>query len=285
MITLSKLKQDLEFNRSLGDIIDILKTAALIQFRIFQSKEKPNSEFLREVDDCFNIMRSRGFKNPYLSDNEKLPSAILTITSDEGFLGELNSVLMNRTLDQRADEKDEFIVVGERGSRYLGEINEAYVSFPGITDDVGYGQVSALEKYLLDGYGKKFGRIIVVYPEFLSLTNQKAKVVQLLPHVFNEAAMKKSMLYIVEEILIEPSADKVMKELVSLWLGFNLLDIFWSSKQAEYAARIMHLEGSTHELGALNQKLSFNYFRQAHSISDKTIRELSASKILLQKNG
>lgn len=284
MITLSRLRQDLEFNRSLGDIIDILKTAALIQFRIFQAKERPNPDFLEEVSDCFNLLKSRGFKSPYLSENPGMPSAIVVVTSDEGFLGELNSLLMNSLLDQRRSG-DEMVVVGERGSRYLEEMNENFTSFPGISDDLNYGQVKALEKYLVSGYGKKFGRVVMVYPEFLSVTSQKVKVVQLLPHAFAEKVIKRDISYLVEDLLIEPSARAVMEALAGLWLGHSLLSIFWSSKQAEYSARIMHLEGSTQELSSLNQKLSFDYFRQAHALSDKTIREISASKIILQKNG
>jgi len=44
----------------------------------------------------------------------------------------------------------------------------------------------------------------------------------------------------------------------------------------------MHLEGSTQELSHMNQRLAFNYFRQVHAVSDKTIREISASRIFLR---
>jgi hypothetical protein len=45
----------------------------------------------------------------------------------------------------------------------------------------------------------------------------------------------------------------------------------------------MHLEGSAQELIQLKQTLAFEYFRQLHSARDKTIREISASKVLLGK--
>ena len=60
MITLTRLKTDLEFNRNLGDIIDILKAAALIQFRAFQTRPKPNKGFLDEVNSFFNMLNLGG---------------------------------------------------------------------------------------------------------------------------------------------------------------------------------------------------------------------------------
>ena len=84
--------------------------------------------------------------------------------------------------------------------------------------------------------------------------------------------------------MVEPSFGSVIEILVELWMGVKLLEIFWSSKQSECAARIMHLEGSTQELTQLNRKLTFEYFRQVHSLSDKTIREISVSRNLLIKN-
>jgi len=86
-----------------------------------------------------------------------------------------------------------------------------------------------------------------------------------------------------DEMLFEPSLIKLSESVVKLWLGFRIEELFWSSKQAEFAARIMHLEGSTQELNLLKQKLSFEYFRQIHGLRDKVIREISASKILLNK--
>jgi F0F1-type ATP synthase gamma subunit len=84
-------------------------------------------------------------------------------------------------------------------------------------------------------------------------------------------------------LLVEPSVTRVLNSLIELWAGFKLLEIFWLSKQSEFAARIMHLEGSTQEISHLRQRLSFEYFKQVHALKDKVIREISASKIMLGK--
>jgi len=138
MITLPKLKKDLEFNKSLGNIIDILKTTAIVRFHSFQFKDRPNPEFSKELGRAFEILKARKINHPYLFDRKSLPSAIVIITSDEGFLGGLNTLLVNAGIDCRKSKDDELIVVGERGVRYLEDLKESFASFPGISSDVKY---------------------------------------------------------------------------------------------------------------------------------------------------
>jgi ATP synthase F1 gamma subunit len=276
----SELKLDFEVVQGLGDIIDVLKTSAMIQFRSLQSRDKPNEAFFNTANDCFDMIAQKGTKHPYLFDRKMMPSAIVAITSDEGFLGEMNTLLINASVDMCKYKDDELIVLGERGGRYLEDMGRNFVFFPGIADDLDYSQVAKLRDYLLKGYRRRFGRIFIVFPKFISLTSQKITILHLLPHHI-AAKQESPLLAAKEDLLIEPSMNRVLDGLINMWMGYELVDIFWMSKQAEFAARIMHLEGSTQELSHLRQKLSFEYFKQVHSLRDKVIREISASKILL----
>ncbi len=287
MRPIAELKQDFEVTKGLEDIVDVLKTAAMIQFRSFQFKEKPNEIFIKELESCLLTVRRTGYvKHPYFFDRKSMPSMVVAVTSDEGFLGELNTLLINASIDQRKSAADEIVVLGERGARYLEDMDQRHTPYPGISDDIKYAEVERIRDYVLDSYKKKFGRVVIVYPQFVSLTSQKVTVFQLCPFQFSNEQEKLfgNLRPSEEEVLIEPSAYRVLECLIEMWAGFTLLNMLWSAKQSEFAARIMHLEGSTQELAHMKQKLSFEYFRQVHSLRDKVIREISASKILLNKN-
>jgi len=288
---LSELKQDFEMTRNLWDIIDVLKTVALIQFRSFQFKEKPNTVFFDELEACFSILSRTRISHPYLFDRKTLASAIVVITSDEGFLGELNTLLINTALDCRKSPADEIIVLGERGERYLEDMKERFTAFPGISEEASYKEAEDVRDYLIKGYRRKYGRILAIYPRFISMTTQRISVQQILPYSPHPTPSpqggegrgegeKKQSNSVIEEMLIEPTENSVLAALVEIWMTFIFMDIFWSSKQSEFAARIMHLEGSTHELKTMRQKLSFEYFRQLHIARDKVIREISAAKVM-----
>ncbi|MEA3560871.1 MAG: hypothetical protein U9R31_03775, partial [Candidatus Omnitrophota bacterium] len=84
-----------------------------------------------------------------------------------------------------------------------------------------------------------------------------------------------------ERIAIEPALDKVIEYLVTVWMNYILYGIFWESKLSEWSARVMHLEGSSSEIERLDKKLRFRYFQLLHEISDKNIREIFSSRLVM----
>lgn len=291
MIPLPKLKKDMEFMRDMEGIVDIFKTAALIQFRLFQSKKKANAAFLKNLQACWPLMGGRRFKSPYVvstaeeSEGDwdiRSEKAIVMITTDEGFLGGLNTLIMDAGMQRRTSPDDEIIVLGERGAYYLQARKMRFVSLPGIDEDVSPGRIEKVCSHVLKGYYKRFKQVFVVYPEFVSLSTQRVATVSLLPYVIPKISRQDTArLRRYKDIIIEPAERNITKVFVELWTGYKFLEIFLSAKQAEYAARIMHLEGSLQEISGLKEKLIVAYFRQVHALQDKMIREISASKILL----
>lgn len=283
MLSLIELKDEKLFIEDMEGIIDTFKITALIQFRLFQQKEKINRMFFREIESSFDLLSGRDISSRYFSQDLKLPRVLVVITSDEGFLGELNTLIINSALDKRQSQDDIIVVLGNQGARYLEEMKISFLALPGISEDVNVRQAEELSNYLLKEYNRReFGQIQVIYPEFVSLTAQRISAVNLLPY-YSLAKRNPGRGKEAEDILIDPSGTKVVGGLISLWMNFKFLEIFWSSKQSEYAARIMHLESSTEELTELNKKVTFLYFKRIHALSDKTIREVSATKLLLKK--
>lgn len=284
MSNLSNIKQDIDVCKSLGDIIDVLKTAALIQIRIFQSKtNKPRQDFSEITRNCFNILIAKRCNHPYIFDRKEMPSAVVVVTSDEGFLGELNTLLVNAAAEYLKNPADELIVLGERGGKYFEDMGLTFTPFPGISEEMNFSEVERLRDYLLEGYKRKFGRIYIVYSRYVSLVLQKVETVTLLPVPLQEGLPPHISRALLDDMLIEPAERSVIENLTRLWAGYKLVELFWSAKLSEYGARIMHLEGSTQELQHQKHKLSFDYIRLMHHIKDKSIREISASKIMLVK--
>lgn len=282
MPAVAKLKQDLDFLEDLGGIVDTFKTAALIQFRLFQQKERMNTAFFEAIESCFSLLAGRNIESAYFSRNSERGQALVVITSDEGFLGELNTLIVNAALRSKAGGSDEIIVLGSQGAVYLDDIGEKFIPLAGISEDISVKEAEKLSAYLMKHYNKRFGQVQVVYPEFISVTTQKVNILPLLPYPELAQSGISADQQIEKDLLIEPNPSRVIESLIGLWLTFKFLEVFWSSKQSEYSARIMHLEGSTEELAHLKKQARFAYFKQVHALSDKTIREVSATKIFLK---
>ena len=275
MIPVARLKSNLQFNKNLGDLVEVMKLAATSQFNQFRLRAEPSGDFIRLLDEVFGVLFSSGAISDLLTPKDNLPSLLLLVSSDEGFLGELNFLLVNKLLNSRK-QQDFIVVTGQQGANYLREtqINFSFFDSPG--EKIDAQLLAGIRDYLLGQYlGRKVGRVYVVYSRFLNITSQQVELETLLP-LSGSGGVSRPL----PHLLIEPDAEKVIEGWAKSWLDFRLFQIFWSAKLSEFAARIMHLEGSVQELGKINSHLHMEYFKYLHGLSDKSIRELTAARLI-----
>ncbi|MFH1281927.1 MAG: F0F1 ATP synthase subunit gamma [Candidatus Omnitrophota bacterium] len=279
MIPIGKLKQNLTFNKNLGDLIEVMKMAATLQFNQFRVHQEPRENFYTLLNSAYSSLPLDVSTNNFFNPPLNLPGLLVLVSSDGGFIGELNALLINRLLETKRQE-DEIVVLGQQGINYLNEAKVDFISFQSPGDKLDTREIGLLRNYLASRYFKQeVSRVTVIYSRFINITSQQVEIENLLPLERKENIALKG-----KEILIEPNIKSVLEGWIKLWLDFRFYHIFWSSKLAEYAARIMHLEGSVQELTKINQHLHMEYFKYLHGLSDKSIRELFASRLMRKNN-
>jgi len=192
----------------------------------------------------------------------------------------------------RTKKEDELIVLGKKGARFLEEAGENFVYFEGIGHEVEYTRAVKIADFLIGQYLKrKWGLISFVYPHFISIALQKIKVLKFLPYEQPAAIIEKdtpdedagipqqSRAVWTEEIIAEPSWERVVDYLVRSWANSMVCEIFWESKLSEWAARIIHLEGSNQTLSDWYKNLRLRYLKCMHELRDINIREIFASRL------
>ena len=278
MIPLVRLKQDREFNDSLRGIIDVFKVAASVQLRQLQSRPAFYEPFEKTLFDSLRFLDIRGSRHPLMVHRTDLPSCIAVITSDEGFAGDVNAALVTTALHSpQAARHDELVVLGDRGASRLEELNETFIYFPGIGEEIDRERITTLRRYFLQQYLQgAWGRLLVVYAKYVSLAVQHVEEELLLPCRALFGAKPSAQ---ASQAFVEPSVERVIETLVTLWLEFALAKIFLSSKLSELSARVMHLEGSDQELSRTSQQLGLQYVKHLHALADKSIREISTSRL------
>ncbi len=273
MIPIAKLRSNLDLNRNLGDVIEVMKLAATVQFNQFRNNREPFTRFITEAEQAVAYLAKFSSENKFLAPKKELPFALILVSSDEGFLGELNSFLLDKLLSKR-QARDTVIVLGQQGQGYLEERGMAFKGFPAVSDKMDFSQIEVIRDIIFKLFKEdKISQVCVIYAKFVSLTTQQVEAEDLFPLHLPDS--KKD----ITDLIIEPTANRVIENFVKLWLSSKLYEIFFSSKLSEYAARIMHLEESSKELVRLNQKLKLEYFKYLHSLSDKTIREIVAARL------
>ena len=294
MFQKAKLRKEVDFNKLMGTIISVLKGVAATEYSHLQASRSSFDLFEGHIRDFLKIIKVGDFKHPFLGVPGS-PSNIILITSDTGFLGNLNISVVNSALEQY-DSGDMLTVVGQQGSRYVEEKGIGFTSFPGIDDNISYSEIIKLRDHILRVFLERKGKTIIIYPHFISFSVQKTQQFQLLPCKFLFAEQEKpatmginledagiATLLGNDEVIVEPSLKSVIEQVVKTWIGQLLNSIFWESKLSEWAARVMHLEKSSTEIKNHDKILRLQYFRLLHEISDKSTREIFASRFALSK--
>jgi len=277
MLSLVNLQKDRKLVSELHSVIDVLKGFSIMQLRSLQQGEWDKT-FPELLEDSFRILNLQYVAHPFLKDNPDLPKAIVVLTSDEGFTGELNTLLIEEA-ELRWKLRDELVVLGERGINFLRSRGREFVEFKRQREkEFTYDDARHLSAYLARNYlGKVFGRADFIYPRFISLTKQIVVARRLLPFHPQKAIKKKKR--VPRGAIIEPDVSSLVDILVRLWLMQAIYEIFREAQLAQTAARILQLEGSSQELSVREKKLRQQYFKRLHAINDSKIHEILASRI------
>jgi ATP synthase F1 gamma subunit len=310
----SRFKAELRTTTDLMELVDVLKRVALSQYHSLDGtrqrqgwtrSETPagSSDLLDEqasqspvgpataagardpalsltvvLERFFRLIPASQCRHPFLEPPAP-PVGVVVVTSDEGFLGGLNSAVIHTALDTGQGHPAELMVLGERGKTYFKDLGQPFTHFPGVGEHIAAERVQALRDHIAAQFlRRKFGRVRVVYPRPISFTHQEVGTAQLLPYERPSPGSGVAPAPPAETIL-EPSGHSIIEYLVKLWLGRRLHEIFWQSKLAELGARAMHLEGSFQELSQLRKKQTLQYFRSLHEVTDTSIRETYAGVV------
>ena len=279
MASLVSLRQEIEFNKGLGVLLNVMKSIAASQFFSLERVFRSNARLFDAIQTMAAMLDVEHFSHPLTQAGGRV--GVIAVTSDTGLLGGLNNQVISMALEEYGQNPGELIVIGRRGTIYVQEQGLPCREFPGVQDagrrrlavtirDYAFRQVST----------SQLGALSIVYPRALSFTVQRVELVRAVPcQHWLEAATRPVQLYGGAGILLESSRGKLLEYLVWLWLGEKLFEVLGMSRLAELAARSGHLEASTQELEREGKKLQQRYFRRRHEVIDSSMRELFAGRL------
>ncbi len=278
MLSVQRLKRELKVNSDLTGLLDALKWISLAQFRLLQKKRERFADFTEAFEGFFRIIDFGKVEHPFARGEGRL--GIIMITSDEGFMGGLNSRVITTALSYPGAADAHLVMLGERGANYLRENGRQFVHFPGVTTEERYEAALKLKDYIIkEGLAGKFGRLVLFYAKPVSFTVQEVEAVKILPcgELFEK---RKDMVSGTGDLIMESPINGIIEYLVGTWITERLFEILEDSKLSEFSARAVHLEESHQVLEKRDREIKLQYFRSQHNLIDKGIRETFSSQIL-----
>ncbi|MDD5225863.1 MAG: F0F1 ATP synthase subunit gamma [Candidatus Omnitrophica bacterium] len=276
-----ELKEDLKFNSELMDLLKIMKNVAVFQYRSLLKKRERFvrlSELLSGFFRMFDVSKSpHGFIHPKIDK-----PALIMITSNEGFMGDLNFQVVDSAILRAGSGEAEYFVIGESGERYLRDTGKQYTAFKGAADAEGRCVLAKeLKEHITKGMAEgRFGRVSVFFPNPVSFLLQKVEEVELFP--LTALFSSESKVVVESGPIMESPEGGIIEYLAEAFVENKLIELLEDSKLSEFAARAVHLERSGQELVDKKKHLHRQYLHAFHELVDKNTRELFSSQIIIK---
>jgi F0F1-type ATP synthase gamma subunit len=281
MKSVRQLKEEIEMNGDLTQLMDVLKGIAATEFWTLARKKVRFTRFMEAYEGFFEFVDVIGADHPFAREQGAL--ALIMVTSNEGFMGGLNTRVINEALSYPGAERAEIIIIGERGAGYLESMGRKFIDFPGIPSGECYEAALRVKDFIMrEGRAGRFGRLVLFYPRPLSFMVQKIEQLVILPctSLFEKKAGGDKP---IENIIVESSIDDIIEYLVETWIVQKLFEVFEDSKLAEFSARTVHLEESYQTLIEQGKGLRHQYFGGIHELVDSEMRDIYSAQIVRKK--
>ena len=208
------------------------------------------------------VQTNRDFSSPYLQEQTNEKILYVVIAGDRGLAGGYNSNVLKAVLSQ-LKQTDAVLPIGKKAVDYfqshsIASLTQAYNQ----AEDISVADCFTVAKDLCKRYLKgEFGKIYVVYTDFVSVLSQVPQTLQLLPLLRREDVQPLSE----SDIVYEPDCETVFAAIIPEYLGGVLYGALCESRASEQAARRTAMDAATSNADEMiaNLSLQFNRARQA----------------------
>lgn len=229
------------------------------------------NEVFEIISYCANNVDDKDYK--YFNEKDSEKTLYIVVTSTLGLCGGYN-IAVEKYASSLLNKNDELIVIGSKGINYFKDkvnIIQRYNELPGM--DLKENISSRIAYKILKEFDASAYKCVkMVYTKFINSLTFEPMCVQLLP-ISELVEVPK----ISKELLLEPSAEEVLDNLIPFYLTTSIKTLIFESMLSEQASRRTAMENATDNASELEEKLllEFNKSRQA-SITQE-ITEISGA--------
>ena len=282
----NKVKIELRDAVDMVDLIQTLKDIADNKFYTLISQKYKFRRFGESFIEFFRLISMTKVAHPLLT-NKNPKVGILVITIEGSFLGEFNSKIIRRALEEKEKhEQVRFIAVGGKSLDRLRQITPDMQVFGPMDErrmNSLYQLAVEVKSYLVDEImNDRLGKIMVCYSWPKSYDAIKPRAIKLLP--CDELISKQAENVNVIEKVIEESAPKeVIGYLSNLWITTRLYEIFMDTFIASAAAQATFLDDSVDKMKKERNKTKVKYRKARKGDIDKSLRETFSARMMFTK--
>ena len=226
--------------------------------------------------------------HPFLQEREVKTRGILLVTTDKGLCGPLNANLFKMVTEIKSPVK--YTVIGRKGAQFLGRTKRDLVADFGVHDKVPFSEVKVISEFMTKQYLEgQIDTIEVMYPRFVNTLVQEPTLQPLLPltdvqkmveeiHA-RSGATEKSPATSVDprEMKFEPDPNRVLSELLPLYINQQIYHLVLAAKASEQSARMVAMKTASDNAGGLIDDLTLEYNKARQAAITQEILEIASA--------
>jgi ATP synthase F1 gamma subunit len=280
----SKVKTEVVEVRDLVDLIQVLKDVADMKYHAMLSQRTKFNRFNESFIEFFSLVGFSEVKHP-LVNNDNPKTAIVMISTEKSFIGDLNSKVVTRAMEELEKTPNSFLVaVGKKGAAKLDAMGQKSAKVWEEIEEKGLYEVALeikdyLVKEVLEG---RIGKVVAIYPWPKDYTVIKARSIKLLP-CEDLLPKQKQSVESFKQVIEESDPVDMIGYLANLWLSSKILEIFYDTNLAAAAAQTQQLDNSLGKMRKEREVVKLKYRKARRGDIDKSLREVFSARMMAQK--
>ena len=248
---------------------------------------RPYSQKLNEILNNLAGSNTGTEPSPLFEAREPEKVVVVVITSNKGLCGAFNSNIVktvNHLIEEKYAEQHragnvQLICFGKKGKEQLSKNYPVQYYNEKLLDNPDFTEISTLADDLMKQFvNHEVDKVDIVYTQFLNAATQRVTIEDYLPVNPIEADEEKK---VNKDYIIEPSADKLLTELIPKILRTQLYKTISDSIASEHGARMISMTKATDNATEIlrDLRLKYNNARQS-SITNELIEIVSGANAL-----
>lgn len=279
----NKIKGDLDDITEMVEIIQVLKDVADNKFHELANRKDRFSRFGESFVEFFRMISLAEVRHPLVSnDNPKV--GIVAVTSEGGFMGDLNAKVVRHVLAEKEKYPDSVIIaVGRKGAEKFAPVQPNMKVFKEIEQTGLYEIAVQVKDYVIEEVLQdRLGKILVVYPWSKNFNLQKPRTIKVLP--CDELLTKQAeFVDSIESVINESDPVDVIGYLADMWIVCRLYEIMHDTQISESAAQSQQLESSLQKMKKDKKGIAAAFGKARKGDIDKGMREVFTSKMMIKR--
>ena len=228
--------------------------------------------------------------NKFFVENKNTKNLFVLITSNRGLCGGYNSQIIKKAiLNLKGKDNFDIVAVGKKGDSAMRRVGQNVIAtFTNIPENANLSEIIPLSVYITKEFNaNKYGKVYVVYTDFVSVLTQKPIIRKILPvskdevkevihenlnnKVKLENEAKKEIPY-----LVEGETDKILDILVEKLVRMQIYQMILESNASEQSSRMMAMKNANEAAGEMIDDLTLIFNKARQSGITREISEISA---------